>query len=159
MPAWERYEGSLYSEARSVLRKLVETNPLLILSGGYGLVLPKEPIGWYDLRLNARDWPSRLLQECLAACARRLGADRVVAFAGRSTSYARILRSVDWAANGVEARLITPIDDPGRARKDVNSAIGRAVRALLEDGHLGSASPMIPLTAEKLGAGSGRPQA
>jgi hypothetical protein len=62
LPAWRRYTGTLYQTAHDALKVAVaHKQGLLIVSGGYGLVLAQDPIGWYDRRFSLRDWPRGLL--------------------------------------------------------------------------------------------------
>lgn len=46
IPAWRRYDGDFYTTAREALRKAVDRKlHVIILSGGYGVLLVNEPIG------------------------------------------------------------------------------------------------------------------
>ena len=64
LPAWQRYAGPLYKAANERLASAVVAGvPMLIVSGGYGLVLAEESIGWYNLEFSLGDWPPQLLQE------------------------------------------------------------------------------------------------
>ena len=46
MPAWQRYEGMLYSAAGRALQGAIEAGlHVLIISGGYGVIKACEPIG------------------------------------------------------------------------------------------------------------------
>ena len=54
VPAWQRYGGTLYQVSGPTLGKMVDDGRhVLILSGGYGVVLASEPIGIYDARFRA----------------------------------------------------------------------------------------------------------
>ncbi|GEM_PF-1275096 len=132
MPAWRRYSGNLYERAR--LERAQDTcwfQHLLILSGGYGIVRAPDPIGMYDHAMNENDWPSGLLQEVIEAYARRHSIRRVIAMAGQSTGYARVLRKVAWNKAGVsEALLLTPEASPGAMVK-APRAIGEALATII----------------------------
>ena len=68
MPAWRRYDGSLYRTARDALGDLLrEGLHIIILSRGYGAVLVDEPIGDYNAALKPSWWPNRLLPRILVA--------------------------------------------------------------------------------------------
>lgn len=77
-PAWLRYDGSLYRAGRSALQGLLGAGAhVVILSGGYGAVLAREPIGMYEALLKPSWWPQRLLQRVLVAYAVRHGVSSV----------------------------------------------------------------------------------
>src|SRR5437762_12103398 len=107
LPAVERYCGTLYGAAGSqVLQTLGSDQPTLILSGGYGLLLPNEPIGCYDAQFNPAEWPKNVVGRSIAAYARHLGIESVVAFLAASTGYAKAMRSVCWSAEGIVCAFI-----------------------------------------------------
>lgn len=82
MPAWRRYDGSLYRTAHDALGDLLrEGMHIIILSGGYGAVLADEPIGDYNAALKPSWWPNRLLSRILLAYANNHGITSVRAFA------------------------------------------------------------------------------
>jgi hypothetical protein len=140
LPAWRRYTGHFYTAAGERLARAVQEEiPMVILSGGYGLLLPTEPIGTYRRRLSLRDWPPGLLEECLLAFASELKVDEVVAFCSASTNYAKLLRRTRWSEVGIAAHLGSP-DPQGRggAQVAVPRAAGEAFRAFL-DGRLAAA--------------------
>lgn len=122
-----RYTGSLYT---ALNERAQAAMPMLIISGGYGLVRADEPIGWYKQVLRLGDWPPNLLPECLAAAAHTLKVTRVVAFCAESTDYAKLVRRTRW---NIDAWLVTP-DAAGRggALGLVPKACGEAVGALLD---------------------------
>lgn len=114
LPAWRRYTGYLYEAATSAWGALQQHEvPVAIVSGGYGVVLSTQPIAWYDARFRPSDWPSRLVPRSLAALAQTLDVDRVVALAGASTPYARVMRQARWP---VPAALLTPRAGGGAMR-------------------------------------------
>jgi hypothetical protein len=135
LPAWQRYEGTLYQSAgRSIDEAIAAKRTVVIISGGYGLVLAQEPIGHYDLRFSSTNWPAGLLAECLAEVVSAVEATSVVAFCARTTSYAQLVREVPWKNKGVDARLVTA-DMAGRggAQVLVPRAAGQAFRAAVSD--------------------------
>ena len=154
LPAWQRYDGYLYKAAHPALGKAVADGiGVVILSGGYGVLLADEPIGYYNRRFSKADWPAGLLERCLAEVAVAKGTDRVVAFCARTTSYAEVLRRVRWEGRGIEAHLLTPdLGGGGGGQVLVPRASGEAVRAAL-DGRLSStwrSSDGLALTIESL---------
>jgi hypothetical protein len=129
-PAWQRYDGHLYRAAGRVLSDLAESNRLLILSGGYGLLEGRDLVGDYDRIMRTRDWPSRLLEQLLADRAADSGLD-VVAFAGFTTDYAKVLRRTPWQlAPGRTAHLVTLRG--GRGASAISSSLGLALRTFVE---------------------------
>jgi hypothetical protein len=129
MPAWRRYGGGLYQAAQ--LGDCAATAPpVVILSGGYGVLLADDSIGTYDRRFSARDWPAGLLERVLVAVVDALGRDEVVAFCGRTTPYADLLRCVRWRRAGVDAHLAVPHMSGRRgAQRVVPRAAGEALVA------------------------------
>src|SRR5207247_2062037 len=74
MPAYLRYSGQFYTYASSSIRcALAAGHRVLILSGGYGLLLGDEPIGIYERRFRLSDWPSGLLEGCILEYAHHVG--------------------------------------------------------------------------------------
>ena len=136
LPAWERYDGGLYRTAHDALECLLRRDAhLVILSGGYGVVSAREPIGIYNAVLTLSWWPDRLLGRCLIAYAERHGLTSVRAFAAATSSYCHVLRSVRWQDAGVaDALLLTPRPAPGGIAKSPKS-LGEALIAL-NDGTL-----------------------
>lgn len=104
--------------------------PLVILSGGYGVLLGGEPIGTYDRAFTASDWPRGLLSECLVAVTRALGCSTVTAYCAATTGYAKVFRQARWRDGGLEARLVSPeLDGRGGAMVLVPRALGEALTA------------------------------
>lgn len=137
LPAWRRYRGTFYGAAGNRLSGVVAASvPTLILSGGYGLVLGEEPIGYYDRRFLLHDWPRDLIEKCLIAAVRSLGASAVVAFCAQTTAYAKVVRRASWSKDGIRAYLVSP-DMGGRGGAQVFEprALGQAIIAFL-DGQL-----------------------
>lgn len=120
LPAWRRYRGAFYRAADPALEiAMHEQSPVLILSGGYGVVLARQPIGRYNAMLRPGWWADHLLQQCLVAYAQQHGLTAVVGFAGRRTPYAHIVRSAAWGANGaVPVPPVSGIRREGRCYGD-----------------------------------------
>jgi hypothetical protein len=135
MPACQRYTGSLYEQCRTELDHSTNSDTTLaILSGGYGLLLHSESIGWYEQIFHRRDWPRGLIEECLVELVRARHCRSVVAFAASTTEYAGLIRATPWETAGVsEATLFTPISEGGGAQRTVPEAAGQALAALLTD--------------------------
>jgi hypothetical protein len=108
LPAWLRYTGGFYATAGSELRDAVARDtPLLILSGGYGVLHAEEPIGDYNKILRLTDWPGGLLEDLLIREAGRRNVSSVVAFAASSSDYAKLIRRTQWKEVGIGAFLVT----------------------------------------------------
>ena len=138
MPAWQRYAGELYSMAVTEIAAAVDVHlPLVILSGGYGLVLAEEPIGVYDRSFRPGDWPTGLLEECLVSVATSLKCQAAMAFCASSTGYAKVVRRAKWGDAGLRATLVSP-NPAGRggAMVLVPRTCGEALTSAL-DGTLG----------------------
>jgi biotin operon repressor len=131
VPAWQRYDGTLYRAGRPALVALREAGAhVLILSGGYGLVTADEPIGDYDTILKPGWWPRNLLPQALIAYAEGSGIRSVRAFAAETSSYRKVLGRVAWRAAGIEdALLIMPEAEPG-AMVRAPGTMGEALAAL-----------------------------
>ncbi len=107
LPAWRRYMGGFYQHAGSALADAVADGNVVIISGGYGIVPAREPIGWYDRALHRSDWPAGVLEGALFGESRRAGAEAVVAFAPAASEFADLVRAVPWRTAGVTAFLVT----------------------------------------------------
>lgn len=129
LPAWERYGGNFYRAAGSGVGDVAKAGRLVILSGGYGVLDGREATGAYNRLLSASDWPTGLLERTIAARTAQLGLD-VVAFAGASTAYAKVLRRVVWALPpGRVAYLVTT--QGLRGVSAVSGALGTAFVAFV----------------------------
>lgn len=107
MPAWRRYVGQFYVSAGDALRDAVASGAhLVVLSGGYGLVRAEEPIGTYERVLRRSDWPAGLLGTLIVDEAARTKTQTIVAFAGASTDYARVLRQTSRHGTSVDRALL-----------------------------------------------------
>jgi hypothetical protein len=131
MPAWRRYDGSLYRMAHYALGDLLaEGMHIIILSGGYGALLAEEPIGEYNMALKPSWWPNRLLPRVLLAYAKSHGVSSVRAFASVTSPYFRVLSAVRWGEAGVrDAMLLAPEAQPGGTLRSPAS-MGQAIVAL-----------------------------
>ena len=129
LPAAERYAGTLYLAAGDAFDALARTRTgLLIISGGYGVVRPREPIGWYEQKFRNSMWPNGLVARCLAAYADATDATAVIALLSASSQYAQVFRSVPWP-NGVERVVqISPEPTTGAMVK-APRAQGEALKA------------------------------
>ena len=143
IPAWERYDGTLYQAAAPVLGGAVQADiPVAILSGGYGVVLATEPIGDYEAVFKSSWWPRGLLERVLAEYAQAIGARTVRAFLSSSTGYSSVVRRVRWRTGIHEATLHCPQVRGGGAMVKAPRAQGEALAAVLSgqliDGWLSS---------------------
>ncbi len=133
LPAAERYTGTLYRTAGAALDILAKAGAgLLIISGGYGVVSPAEPIGWYDQEFRNSMWPNDVVTRCLAVYADMTGITTVIALLSATTSYARAFRSTCWP-DTVECVLhVSPESVPGAMVK-APRAQGDALKAFSRD--------------------------
>lgn len=141
VPAWQRYDGTLYRAARGALTKAVahgDACHLAIVSGGYGVVLAQESIGLYEAVFRKARWPDGLLEEVLVAYARAHGLRSVRAFVSMTTEYVKLVKGVDWRLAGIdEAWLLTPEAGPGAMVKSPRAqgeALAAFVRGDLNEG-------------------------
>jgi hypothetical protein len=134
MPAWRRYEGHFYQQARRELDAAVAAGvPVIILSGGYGLLRADEPIGIYNKMLKRSDWPKGLLESLLAEEAARVNTKAVIAFTAATTDYAKLVRGTPWRERGIGAVFhLTITDVGGGAMAKVPRRLGQAFSALRE---------------------------
>ena len=133
IPAWQRYTGSLYQAGGDAIEAALKAGVhMIIVSGGYGLVLAAEPIGYYKAVYKYSWWPDHLLEEVLVEYLRRHHRLRAVcAIASSTTEYAKLLRRVNWHSAGLEsAVLFTPEETLGAMVKSPK-AQGEALSGLL----------------------------
>ena len=135
IPAWERYTGSLYQAGRDAIEAALESGVhMIIVSGGYGLVLAAEPIGYYEAVFKNSWWPNRVLDEVILDYLRRHRLRAVCAIASATTEYAKLLRRVNWHSVELEnAVLLTPEETTGAMVKSPR-AQGEALSMLLQGG-------------------------
>jgi hypothetical protein len=135
MPAYLRYSGQLYKHASTPIGgALAAGQRILIISGGYGLLLADEPIGMYEKRFALSDWPGGLLEGCILDYARHEGIRSVIAVMASTTDYAKLIRRVNWRSAGLGATLVSPVAHGGGAMVKVPRALGQAVAALINTG-------------------------
>ena len=131
--AWRRYDGHLYKAAREELRNALDNEMhILILSGGYGVLLANEPIGIYQARLTLAWWPKGLLEEVIASYTRRHKLKRVIGVVSSTTSYRNLLKRVDWRSTDAdEVVFLMPEPIRGGAMVKAPRSQGEAVSALI----------------------------
>jgi hypothetical protein len=136
IPAWQRYDGSLYGAGRGALGDLISAGMhVIIISGGYGVVLAQEPIARYGARLELSSWPNHLLERVLIVYAQRYGIVSVRAFVSATGPYVTLLKRVRWRDAGIsDVLLLTPEAKPGGMRRSPATQ-GEAIVAL-RDGTL-----------------------
>ena len=159
MAAVERYCGTLYQSAGKTVEQLCKSVAgLAIISGGYGVVLGREPIGWYEQRFEQTMWPDDLVGRCLSAYAKVIGARTAVGLFGATTSYARAFRRVEWPREIEQAWLVSPEGGRGALVK-VPRAIGEALVAIGSSGKLAAnwmSSDDVPVRITRIGVGTTR---
>ncbi|QGG94375.1 hypothetical protein [Actinomarinicola tropica] len=134
-PAIHRYRGALYATAGPAIAHAVDDGqPLVILSGGYGVLHPHEEIGTYDRAIAPSDWPRGLLGRALVEVCRSLDLREIVAFCGRTTRYANVVRRHRWERCGITARIVAPRFSGGGAMRLVPATLGEALVAYLDGG-------------------------
>ncbi len=160
MPAAERYCGSLYEAAGwTSAHVAMAAAGLAIVSGGYGIVLAGEQIGWYEQRFDEAMWPNKLVGRCLAAYAEAIQARTVIGLFGRTTPYAKAFRSVKWPADIRDALLLSPEPREGVALVKVPRAIGESLAEIASTGAIGAdwtSSDDVPVRITRVGTGSAR---
>ena len=164
MAAVERYRGTLYETAEGTFERLCRSAAAVtIVSGGYGVVLALEQIGWYEQRFNPAMWPGDLVPRCLAAFAEVIDARAVVGFFGASTPYAKVFRRVNWPSKITDAWLVAPAARGGGALVKVPRAIGEALVMIESTGTLANdwtSSDDLPIRILRTaGAGARQPKA
>lgn len=129
-PAWQRYGGRFYQAAGAALSEAVGRHlHLLILSGGYGVLPAREPIGLYEAKLKTGGWPGHVLESVLAGYARRHRLKRMRAFVAGSTDYRKVVERTDWKGAGVDdAILLMP---ESGSQHSVPVTLGEAFAALI----------------------------
>jgi hypothetical protein len=135
LPAWQRYSGSLYMAAHNTFAELFSTNEenhILIISGGYGLLLANEPIGDYNAIFKAGQWPDGLLEDILINYVENNHLNSIRAFASSTTDYRKLIDKVPWTDIDLkDGWRISP--EPVRgAMKKTPRAQGEALSALLK---------------------------
>ena len=144
LPAAERYEGTFYTAGRSAIRNLADQGArVLIISGGYGLVLANESIGMYEQVFRPAMWPTRLIERCLAGFAEVNEVRQVIGVLSATTGYSTVFRRTRWPASGRRG-------SPGKPRVEQPAPWSR-LHTLKANG-----SPRLPATAEFLRRGQAR---
>lgn len=119
IPAWQRYDGSLYGTGHRALADLMAAGMhVIIISGGYGVVLAQEPIGRYEAPLKLSWWPNHLIERVLIVYAHRHGIASIRAFVSATGPYVTILKRVRWHDAGIsDVLVLTPKAEPGGMRR------------------------------------------
>ncbi|MEZ5560330.1 MAG: hypothetical protein R3E86_17515 [Pseudomonadales bacterium] len=135
--AIDRYDGTLYEIARFAIDELIAKGAhVLVLSGGYGVVLATEPIGMYEARFRNSMWPDRVVERCLAEYASKTGITTVVGILSGSTGYAQAFRRTRWPSTLSQVLLVTPQRGTGAMVK-APRAQGEALVSIAASGKLG----------------------
>jgi hypothetical protein len=130
VPAWRRYTGRFYENCPTALAEAVAQDAnIVIISGGYGLVAAKEPIGWYDKIFKLTDWPPGCLQRALLHRVAQTRPASVVAFVSATTDYAKLIRKTPWNQAGIPVHLITRRAAQDGAMSKVPKTLAQAFNA------------------------------
>ena len=132
MPAWQRYCGGFYgAAAASIGEAIAENLHMVIISGGYGLLLANESIGMYESVFRSAEWPSGLLQRVFGEYAEHHRLTSLRGFVASSTDYGKLLRRVAWHDFGVkDAWIFSPERVRGALVKNPR-ALGEAFKTLM----------------------------
>lgn len=136
LPAFERYDGSLYTAGRSGITRLTDQGArILIVSGGYGLVLADESIGMYEQVFRPSMWPNRLVERCLATFAQESGVRTVIGILSATTGYSTVFRRTQWPGQLEHVIFASPESTTGAMVKTPR-AQGEWLSAIAEIGSL-----------------------
>jgi hypothetical protein len=114
LPALERYDGSLYRAGRAAIRRLTDQGArILIVSGGYGLVLANESIGMYEQVFRPAMWPNQLIERCLAKFAETTDTKDVIGVLAATTGYSTVFRRTSWPHQVQQVILASPEQTTG----------------------------------------------
>ena len=136
VPAWQRYDGHFYTAAREALSAVIRMGlHILIVSGGYGVLLADELIGDYSARFELTSWPEGLLEKVIARYARYHRLKHMRAFLSASSDDRKLMERVHWRAAGVDdaVLLIPKFSGQGDARTVVPRAQGQMMEAFIKD--------------------------
>lgn len=157
MAAVGRYCGTLYESAGRTVEQLCKSVAgLAVVSGGYGVVLGREQIGWYGKSFEQAMWPDNLVGRCLSAYAKAIGATTAVGLFGATTPYAKAFRRTEWPREVHEAWLVSPEGGDGALVK-VPRAIGEALVEIESTGMLAAdwkSSNGLGMRFTRVGAGA-----
>ncbi len=135
--AIDRYDGTLYEIARFAIDELIANGAhVLVLSGGYGVVLAAEPIGKYEARFRNSMWRDRVVECCLAEYSSKPVITTVVGILSGSTGYAQAFRRTRWPSTLSQVLLVTPQRGTGAMVK-APRAQGEALVTIAASGKLG----------------------
>ena len=135
VPAWQRYDGYFYTAAREALSAAIRMGVhVLIVSGGYGVLLADELIGDYSARFDLTCWPEDLLEKVIASYARHHRLKHMRAFLSASSDDRKLVERVHWRAAGVDdaVLLIPKFLQQGDARIVVPRTQGQAMEAFIK---------------------------
>lgn len=136
VPAWQLYDGYFYTAAQEALSAAVRTGVhVLIISGGYGVLLADELIGNYSARFELTCWPEDLLEKVIASYARHHRLKHMRAFLSANSDDRKLVERVHWRAAGVDdaVLLIPKFSGQGDARTVVPRAQGQMMEAFIKD--------------------------
>ena len=108
---------------------------VLILSGGYGIVLATDPIGMYNSKFKTSMWHDRIVERCLTAYAETSGITTVVGVMSASSGYASAFRRTVWPSSLTQVLLVTPERSTGAMVKSPR-AQGQALVEIASSGGL-----------------------
>ena len=109
VPAAERYTGYLYQAAGSTFDDFIAAGAhVVIISGGYGVVLAEEPIGWYEQQFRNSMWPNGLVGRSLAAYAEEVNANTIVGLFSATTEYWKAFRKTQWPESVAQVFQLSP---------------------------------------------------
>ena len=132
LPAWMRYDGTLYQMAKAALESALKNGRhIIVISGGYGLILADEPIGQYDQVFKYSNWPKSLLENVLLNYIRARSIENVVAFVSATTAYRTLLDRVNWAETTLKNVFVVTPESTTGAMVKAPRAQGEAISALL----------------------------
>lgn len=132
LPAVERYTGRLYAAAGvTTFDTLLRSSAaVVIISGGYGVVLAREPIGCYDQCFKPSMWPEDLIGRCLVAYAERISAKIVVGLFPATCGYAEYVKAFRRAPWPRTIRILQMSPEQAKDDKVQSKAAGEALAAI-----------------------------
>ena len=152
VPAWQRYAGMLYQcGLPNTARTKAALKNIMIISGGYGLLLATEAIGTYEAVFKPGHWPAGLLSEVLLACIRKRQLESVVAFVSATTGYRGLLNQIRWEqADGLQSvYIVSPESTTGamvKAPRAQGEALSRFIAETLQPDFVSSDGLQLEVT-------------